>query len=182
MVWHEEGEWANAVWILGDPVIRHEFQAGPAELRMIAVDGDSKEPDASHGDRLLIDFRERAPVPPGIFVIWDGVGLVTKRTEHVPDSNPLRVRLKSANPEYDCYDCLPTRFASSGAPSGSCDGSNIPRVDRMWHAVGVPDTQGLAVAAVKRQPSTSAAGMSDMLLRLHILRDQVPYDEAKLGA
>ena len=39
----------------------------------------------------------------GIFVIWDGMGLVTKRIKHVPHFDPPRVRLKSANPEYDSY-------------------------------------------------------------------------------
>ena len=34
----------------------------------------------------------------GIFVVWDGIGLVTKWIEHVPHSDPPRVRLKSANP------------------------------------------------------------------------------------
>ncbi len=44
------------------------------------------------------------PVPPGIFVIWDGMGLVAKRIEHVPHSEPPRVVLKSLNPEYDSYE------------------------------------------------------------------------------
>ena len=73
---------------------------------MITPGGDSMEPLASHGDRLLIDNGERDPVPPGILVVWDGMGLGTKRIEHVPHSDPPWVRLKSANPEYDSYECL----------------------------------------------------------------------------
>ena len=46
------------------------------------------------------------PVPPGIFVIWDGMGLVAKRIEHVPHSEPPKVVLKSLNPEYDSYERL----------------------------------------------------------------------------
>ena len=64
------------------------------------------EPLASHGDRLLIDNSDRDPVPPGTFAVWDDMGLVTKRIEHVPHSDPPRMRLKSANPEYDSYECL----------------------------------------------------------------------------
>jgi len=73
---------------------------------MITVEGDSMEPLAASGDRILIDVSRKVPVPLGIFVIWDGMGLVTKRVQHVPNSDPPRVMLKSSNPEYDSYECL----------------------------------------------------------------------------
>ena len=73
---------------------------------MITLGGDSMEPLASRGGRILIDISQRDPVRPGIFVIRDGMGLVTKRIEHVPHSDPPRVTLKSANPEYDSDECL----------------------------------------------------------------------------
>jgi len=37
---------------------------------------------------ILIDTSQRVPVPPGIFVIWDGMGLVAERVEHEPNSDP----------------------------------------------------------------------------------------------
>ena len=77
--WNEEVEQTKATWLLADPLIRHEFRASPEDLRMITVDGDSMEPLFSSGDRILIDVSRQVPVPPGIFVIWDGMGLVTKR-------------------------------------------------------------------------------------------------------
>jgi hypothetical protein len=39
---------------------------------------------------ILVDTSQRVPVPPGIFVIWDGMGIVAKRIEHVPHSDPPR--------------------------------------------------------------------------------------------
>ena len=60
---------------------------------MITLGGESMGPLASHGDRLLIDISERAPVPPGVFVVWDEMGLVTKRIEYAPHSDPPRVPL-----------------------------------------------------------------------------------------
>lgn len=44
------------------------------------------------------------PVPPGIFAIWDGMGLVAKRVEHEPNSDPAMVVIKSVNPEYQTYE------------------------------------------------------------------------------
>jgi phage repressor protein C with HTH and peptisase S24 domain len=39
--------------------------------------------------------------PPGV----DGMGLVVKRLEHVPMSDPPRVRIISDNPHYTPYEC-----------------------------------------------------------------------------
>ena len=102
--WNDEFEQTRGMWLFADPLIRHEFRAKPEDLRMITVDGDSMEPLLSSGDRILIDVSRRVPVPPGVFVIWDGMGLVAKRIEHVPHSDPPRVVLKSLNPEYDSYE------------------------------------------------------------------------------
>ena len=102
--WNDEFEQTKDTWLFADPLIRHEFRARPEDLQMITVDGDSMEPLLSSGDRILIDVSRRVPVPPGIFVIWDGMGLVAKRIEHVPNSEPSHVVLKSFNPEYASYE------------------------------------------------------------------------------
>lgn len=101
---HEGLEEAKAVWLFPDPVIRHEFRARAEDLHIITVDGDSMEPLLSSGDRILVDTSQRIPVPPGIFVIWDGMGIVAKRVEHVPNSDPPTVVIRSVNPEYQTYE------------------------------------------------------------------------------
>lgn len=101
---HEGLEETKVTWLFPEAIVRHEFRAPPNELRMITVDGDSMEPLLSSGDRILIDTSQRVPVPPGIFVIWDGMGLVAKRVEHIPNSEPPKVLIKSVNPEYQAYE------------------------------------------------------------------------------
>ena len=102
--WNDDLEETKEAWLFADPLIRHEFRARPDDLPMITVDGVSMKPLLSSGDRILIDVSRKVPVPPGIFVIWDGMGLVTKHIEHVPHSDPSTVVLKSLNPEYDSYE------------------------------------------------------------------------------
>jgi phage repressor protein C with HTH and peptisase S24 domain len=97
-------EETKVTWLFPETMVRHEFRARPSELRMITVDGDSMDPLLSSGDRILIDTSQRVPVPPGIFVIWDGMGLVAKRVEHIPNSDPPKVVIKSVNPEYQAYE------------------------------------------------------------------------------
>ena len=95
-------------------IVRNQFRARPQDLRMITVDGDSMEPLLSSGDHILIDASQQVPVPPGIFVIWDGMGLVAKRVEHLPNSDPPKMVIKSINPEYASYEQLATEVRVVG--------------------------------------------------------------------
>ena len=95
---------AQSTWQFSETMIRHEFRAKPDDLRVITIDGDSMEPLLSSGDRILLDTSQRVPVPPGIFVIWDGMGVVAKRVEHIPNSEPATIVIKSVNPDYQTYE------------------------------------------------------------------------------
>ena len=101
---HEGFEEAKETWLFPDAVIRHEFRARAEDLHIVTIDGDSMEPLLSSGDRIVVDTSQRVPVPPGIFVIWDGMGVVAKRVEHLPHSEPPKVIIKSLNPEYQTYE------------------------------------------------------------------------------
>jgi len=94
----------RAQWVFPETMVRHELRVRPADLRMITVDGDSMEPLLSSGDRILIDTSQRVPAPPGIFVVWDGMGLVAKRIEHKLDAERARLVIKSLNPDYETYE------------------------------------------------------------------------------
>ena len=85
--------------------IRDRLKAAPSLLRVMTVQGDSMIPTLQNGDVVLVDLTQRSPIPPGVFVLHDGMGLVAKRLEHVPMSDPPRVRIISDNPQYSPYDC-----------------------------------------------------------------------------
>jgi phage repressor protein C with HTH and peptisase S24 domain len=76
--------------------IREHLGAAPADLRMLTMCGDNMHPALQHGDRVLIDTLQKSPTPPGIFVLFDGLGLVAKRLEHVAGG----VRISSDNAHY----------------------------------------------------------------------------------
>ena len=85
--------------------IRDRLKAAPSLLRVMTVQGDSMIPTLVDGDVILVDMNQRNPIPPGIFVLHDGLGLVAKRLEHVPFSDPPRVRIISDNRQYSPYEC-----------------------------------------------------------------------------
>ncbi|MDE2166516.1 MAG: transcriptional regulator [Alphaproteobacteria bacterium] len=100
------GEGAKIIdeWALPSGMVRHYSTAPASDLRIITVMGDSMEPTLQPGQRVLVDTGDRNPSPPGVFVVWDGLGLVVKRCQMVPHSEPPRVRITSDNTKYDAYE------------------------------------------------------------------------------
>lgn len=84
--------------------IARDLKANPANLRIMHVEGDSMMPTLHSGDAVLLDLSRRSPTPPGIFVLFDGMGLVAKRLEHIPNHNPPKVRVISDNALYKPYE------------------------------------------------------------------------------
>jgi phage repressor protein C with HTH and peptisase S24 domain len=85
--------------------IRDRLKAAPSMMRVMGVEGDSMTPTLQSGDVVLVDMNQRRPVPPGIFVLHDGMGLVAKRLEYIPMSDPPRLRIISDNQQYSPYAC-----------------------------------------------------------------------------
>jgi phage repressor protein C with HTH and peptisase S24 domain len=86
--------------------IEQRLGVKPSNLRLLHVEGDSMAPTLMSGDMVLVDMTRRVPNPPGIFVLNDGMGLVAKRIEAVPNCDPPRIRIFSDNPVYSPYEQL----------------------------------------------------------------------------
>jgi phage repressor protein C with HTH and peptisase S24 domain len=84
--------------------VRNTLNVQPDDLRIMRVEGDSMEPTLSDGDAVLVDLTKRLPSPPGIFVLHDGMGLVAKRLELLPNTDPPRLRIVSDNQRYAPYE------------------------------------------------------------------------------
>lgn len=91
-------EWALPKQLLANQV------SGTSTVRIIQVVGDSMQPEFNPGDRVMVNTADRTPSPPGVFVLWDGFGLIIKRCEMVPHSRPARAVLSSANDRYATYE------------------------------------------------------------------------------
>jgi transcriptional regulator with XRE-family HTH domain len=99
-----ENEKVIAEWRVPTEVVRFYSTAPASELRLITVLGDSMEPTLQAGQRVLVDTGDKLPSPPGVFVVWDGLGLVVKRVQVLAHSEPTRVRITSDNPKYEAYE------------------------------------------------------------------------------
>lgn len=82
--------------------ITDRLKVSPEDLRLLYIRGDSMEPTLYHNDIVLVDITKKTPSPPGIFVLFDGFGLASKRLEFTADHK--RVRIMSDNPQYSTYE------------------------------------------------------------------------------
>lgn len=91
-------------WQMPGDYLSTELRTAPRNVRMIAVEGDSMSPTLLSGDRVLVDTRRKAPSPPGVFAIWDGMSVVVKRLELIQGSDPPTVRIISDNGLHAAYE------------------------------------------------------------------------------
>lgn len=83
---------------------REAYGINPGRVRIIPVRGTSMEPELWAGQRVMVDVEDKVPSPPGIFVVWDGLGLVLKYVEVIANSDPVRVRISSAHKAFQPYE------------------------------------------------------------------------------
>ncbi len=80
--------------------LRDRLRVNPGDLKIVFVRGDDMEPTLANNDIVLIDTSKKSPTPPGLFVIYDGIGIVVKRLEFITGSLPPQLRIISDNPKY----------------------------------------------------------------------------------
>ena len=98
-----EIEKARDKWVFHRSMLKQIYQGDPADLRLLKIRGDSMEPVLSDGDAVMINIMDGITSPPGIFAIFDGVGIMVKRIEVIPDSDPILARISTANTQYSAY-------------------------------------------------------------------------------
>ena len=84
--------------------IKNKLNAKPADLRMLFVSGDSMEPTLHDNDIILVNTSHNFPSPAGIFILFDGYGLVAKRVEIVGGEQEPRLRILADNALYSPYE------------------------------------------------------------------------------
>lgn len=100
----EDSSVVVAEWQMPAEFVRSHTSTPAERIKIVPVHGDSMSPDFLPGERIMVDTEDKRPSPPGVFIVWDGLGLVMKRVEVIPNSNPIMVRLIPRNPQYQTYE------------------------------------------------------------------------------
>jgi phage repressor protein C with HTH and peptisase S24 domain len=77
----------------------------------VEITGDSMIPSLYPGDLVLIDLRAKHPGLGAIYALWDGDATVCKHVESIPESDPPKLRIISANKAYSTYE-VPAEWAN----------------------------------------------------------------------
>lgn len=93
-----------AEWGIPPDYLWSELRARPGDLRMLQIDGDSMEPTLKSGDKAIVNLKQRTPSPGGPFVLFDGLAVVAKRLDYIPNSDPPTVAIVSDNPKHKTYE------------------------------------------------------------------------------
>jgi phage repressor protein C with HTH and peptisase S24 domain len=97
-------------------LIEDRLRGNPDDFLVIDVRGDSMEDDFFHGDQILIDKRDRDPVQPGPFCLFDGDAYVVKLVERVPMKRGM-LRIFSSNQRYADYQVSEDEVRIVGRPA-----------------------------------------------------------------
>lgn len=100
------GEGDEGIVHFSRDLIERELRAPADSLLAMVAEGNSMEPEFRGGDQILVDTRRKSLAQPGAFCLWDGDGHVVKYLEKVPDSDPPKVRVVSANNLYEVRERL----------------------------------------------------------------------------
>lgn len=101
---NEEAGMIVGVHTMPEASFREAYGVSAKRIRILPVKGLSMRPELWPGQRVMVDVEDKAPSPPGVFVVWDGMALVLKYVEVIANSDPLRVRISSANPAFQPYE------------------------------------------------------------------------------
>ena len=95
-----EAEREKVRWQMPEAMIREEFGAEPANLRIVRVSGEAMEPALREGDRLVVDTAKHLPGDGGLFVLRGPGGFEVWRVQPHAGTDFPRLRLSCANPRY----------------------------------------------------------------------------------
>lgn len=81
--------------------IKDNLNASSNNIRAIKIAGDSMFPTLQEKDVVLVDITQTSPTPPGLFLLFDGLGLHAKRLEL---KNKEIINVISDNSQYLNYE------------------------------------------------------------------------------
>lgn len=98
-VWKDE-TYFDEKFILGN------LKVSADNLCVVTIEGQSMEPVLNNGDTVLVNMLKNNVNEPGIFVLFDGEGIVCKWVERLVGSEPAKYRIKSENNRFSEYVIL----------------------------------------------------------------------------
>jgi len=94
----------RADWGIPEYYLTNEVGVRSNDARIIEVIGDSMVPTLFSGDRVMVNTGDRNPTPDGVFCLWDGFGVLVKRVQRIPNTDPPSLRISSDNESTQSFE------------------------------------------------------------------------------
>lgn len=103
----EEGKTTDPAkdrWSFPKSFVSGELRTAPGSIDIVEILGDSMEPTLYSGDRVAVDTGHKNPWPDGLYMLWDGYGVIVKRVEIVRGTERPTIRCISDNPRHAPFE------------------------------------------------------------------------------
>lgn len=106
-------------WHVPADYLRGELRAGSNDgLILWRVEAANMEPTYEYGDRVIVDTSARKASPPGIFLVWDGVGPALNHVTVVPTGGKAVARVSSTDGKTASYEVPAEKLVIIGRVRG----------------------------------------------------------------
>ncbi|MGQ0527007.1 MAG: S24 family peptidase [Alphaproteobacteria bacterium] len=101
-------------WVIPADILHARTRTPPEKIRIFEVRERVMEPDFRQGEFVIVDLSDRAPSPPGIFIISDGFGHMVRHCSYVPKSSPAKIRVAAAHASFETQTLQEHEFEITG--------------------------------------------------------------------
>lgn len=92
---HGDGE-----WVMPASVLAPHTAAPSDKVKIFDIKENMMEPDFRKGEHVMVDVTDKKPSPPGVFVVSDGFGTLTRYCEFMPNSKPPKIKISAYNSSF----------------------------------------------------------------------------------
>lgn len=103
----EDGNGSDPIkgkWSFPKSFVSGELRTAASSIDIVEILGDSMEPTLFSGDRAVVDTGHKNPWPDGIFMLWDGYGVIVKRVEIIRGRDRPTIRCISDNERHAPFE------------------------------------------------------------------------------
>lgn len=82
-------------WMIPADILSQRTKTPSDKIRIFKVEDSTMEPEFMRGEHVLVDTLQKAPSPPGAFLVFDGVGHVIRDCAYEVGATPPRIQVSA---------------------------------------------------------------------------------------
>ena len=96
---HEED--SPSQWVIPAEIMQKRTDTGPEHIKSFRVEDNMMMPEFNRDEHVLVDLSDCSATPPGTFVVSDGFGFMLRNCEHIPNSEPVKIKITALKESFE---------------------------------------------------------------------------------